>query len=385
MDKITLLLGTIVDAYGPWGLALIGIVLLTLTIQLCYYLGQYARLPKYKDSRRPTTTQEREPVSLILTMGEDYLWLEHTLPVLLAQEYPQYEIVVVYVGNDTEFAETLQELSTGASSERCKLTCTQIKQQRFPITAKTAHNVGIKAAAYENLIFTTPDMVPPTSRRWLASVAAGFTRGDIVIGYCGIEQKAGFANKLIRTSRMMRSTHSLTSAMGGCVYKASIQNFGLRKKLYFDNKGFGHLNMALGEDDLFLQQIAQPGRTSIIVSPNTTVRQKCWGGLGWWLASLRDHAATYVKYPQAVRNSIFWEPLSRLLFFASCIVAMVIMPAEIKIAMAVVALLRYGLVWRTMFRISRRLGESGLMGVYFVYDLLSPLMFFRANRPKKSR
>lgn len=384
MTQITDFLETIIDAYGPWGLALLGIVLLTLIIQLCYYLGRYAKLPKYKDSRRESIAPAMQPVSLVLSMGEDYLWLENTLPVLLSQVYPTYEIVVVYVGNDTEFAETLQALSVGASTESCRLTCTQIKQQRFPITLKTAHNVGIKAASYDNIILTTPDMIPPVSRRWLANVAAGFSRGDVVIGYCGVECGRGLSDLFVRTSQMMHSAESLSSAISGKIYKASIQNLGFRKQLYFDNKGFGYLHMSLGEDDLFLQRIARKENTSIVVGPNTTVRQKRWGGLGWWISTQRQQAVTHADYPRGVRDGLKWEMVSRTLFFVSSIAALVLLPAELKIAVAVLILLRYVLVWHTMFGIARRLGEKGLMGLYFLYDLLSPVMGYFMSRPKKS-
>ncbi len=382
MDKINAFIDAVLEAYGPWGVALVGIVIVMFIIQLRYY-RRFARISKYKDSKRQTDNTAPQPISFVLTMGEDYLWLENTLPVLLTQKYPAYEIVIVYVGNDGEFAETLQALSAGMSTEHCRLVCTQIKQQRFPITTKTAHNVGIKAASYDNIVLTTPDMVPPVSRHWVANLAAGFKRGDVVIGYCGLENGSGLSDKIMRTSMMMRSVNGLSSAVRGCVYKASIQNLGFRKQLYFENKGFGFLNMSLGEDDLFLQRIATKENTSIVMSPNTTVRQKRWGGLGWWITTLRQQAVTYAYYPAKIRRKIMWEPLSRFLFFISSIAALVVMPDEIKIAMASLIVLRYAVVWSRVFRIARRLGERGLMSLYFIYDLFSPLFYYVASTPKK--
>ena len=40
--------------------------------------------------------------------------------------------------------------------------------------------------------------------------------------------------------------------------------------------------------------------------------------------------------------------------------------------LAALVLLRYGVVFAEIWRITRRLGERGLRGAYFVYDLLSP-------------
>lgn len=387
MNNINLILSSLLEAYGPWGLALVGVVLLMLVVQLYYYLGRFARLPKYRNSRREAIALEASPVSIVLTMGEDYLWLENTLPLLLSQDYPCYEIVVVYVGNDAEFAETLQDLAAGVSSERCRMTCTQIRQLRFPITAKTAHNVGIKAAAYDNILLTTTDMLlPPNSKQWLAKVAAGFVRGNVLLAYCGVERRKGLGDLLIRSSQMMHSTVELSSAIAGLTYRASRQLYGFTKELYFAHKGFGFLNMgARGEEDLFVRQIALQGRTSVVIGSGVTVRRKRWGGVSWWFRTLRQQAVTHKLYPAAALRNMMWEPLSRLLFFVAAIASLVVLPDEVRIAVAVLMVLRYVAVWRTMFGIARRFGEKGLMGWYFVYDLLSPVAHFFAARPAKSK
>ncbi|MBP3425722.1 MAG: glycosyltransferase [Rikenellaceae bacterium] len=379
------MLDTLLAAYGPWGLALMGVVLTMLAVQLYYYLGRFARLAKFRNSQREAIADQGAPVSIVLTMGEDYLWLENTLPLLLAQDYACYEIVVVYVGNDAEFAEMLQDLSASVSSEHCRMTCTQIRQLRFPITVKTAHNVGIKAAAYENILLTTTDMqIPPNSKQWLSRVAAGFVRGNVVLAYCGVERQKGLGDLLIRSSQMMHSTVELSSAIAGMTYRASCQLYGFTKELYFAHKGFGFLNMgARGEEDLFVQQIALQGPTSVVLGPGVTVRRKRWGGVIWWFRTLREQAVTHKLYPSAALWHMMCEPLSRLLFFVAAIASLVVLPDEVRIAVAVLMVLRYAAVWKTMFGIARRLGEGGLMGWYFVYDLLSPVVHFFAARAAK--
>ena len=76
------MLDTLLAAYGPWGLALMGVVLTMLAVQLYYYLGRFARLAKFRNSQREAIADQGAPVSIVLTMGEDYLWLENTLPLL---------------------------------------------------------------------------------------------------------------------------------------------------------------------------------------------------------------------------------------------------------------------------------------------------------------
>ena len=130
--------------------------------------------------------------------------------------------------------------------------------------------------------------------------------------------------------------------------------------------------MNIGEDDLFLQRILRDDNLSVVLSPRASVVQRVWGGLGWWTRQRRLYGAARRYYPLAVRNFIRWEPGSRLLFFLAAATVIAVMPLEYKLATAALVLLRYGVVFAEIWRITRRLGERGLRGAYFVYDLLSP-------------
>ena len=97
-----------------------------------------------------------------------------------------------------------------------------------------------------------------------------------------------------------------------------------------------------------------------------------WGGMGWWMSQLRYYGSAFRFYPQAVRNYIQWELGSRSLFFLTVVCAAAVMPFEFKIAALALLVIRFLIVAIEVRRIARRLGESGMMGRYFVYDLLSP-------------
>ena len=98
----------IIAHYGWEGTALAGVILIMFGVQLYYYLFIYGRIPKYKDSRRPEILSENPPVSVVIPLfSEDYTFVEETLPLILAQEYPSFEVVIVYVGRDTDFFDDL--------------------------------------------------------------------------------------------------------------------------------------------------------------------------------------------------------------------------------------------------------------------------------------
>ena len=58
---------------------------------------------------------------------------------------------------------------------------------------------------------------------------------------------------------------------------------------------------------------------------------------------------------------------------ATVLCALAVMPLEYKLAALLLALVRYAVVLFEVRRIAQRLGETGLLGRYFLYDLLSPL------------
>ena len=305
---------------------------------------------------------------VIPLFSEDYAFVEEILPLIVAQEYPDFEVVIVYVGRDTDFYDDLVRIKQSFP----QITATKIElNPRFPISPKMALNVGIKSAHYEHLLFTTPD-VYPTSDRWLSLMANGFRRGEIVLGYCGMERGKGFANYLIRTWRMMHSVDWISSAVCGRPYRGMRQNYGFTKRLYFGANGFSHLNMNIGEDDLFMSRIIAPGNVSVVLSPRATLREKSWGGLKWWIGTQRFFGGAIPFYPLWVKNFIQWELGSRILFWLAAIVALAVMPWEFKIAAGVLLLARFAIVLVEARRISRRLGEEKICGRYFLYDLLSP-------------
>ncbi len=371
MEIIVQYWNTALEWYGPWGLGVMALAVVLFAIQMRYYIGIFRKLPGFKIRSRKDSENYTKGISVVLAMGDDFPFLENTLPLLLGQDCELFEVVMVYLGNNGEFAEALETLETNEP----RLTVSRVKQHAlFPINTKMALNIGIKAARYDNIVVTTADSMP-ASERWLSLMEKGFEKGEIVIGYCGIERRKGLADKIIRSSRMFSSMLYITAAIRRRPYRGTIQNLGFSKNLYFENKGFGHLNLNLGEDDLFLQRIFTKENYTIVMHPRATVRQARWGGLGWWLRQcrLRNHA--YPFYPRRTKNFIGWEASSRALFFAAVIATVALLPMhfEILIAAASLVVLRFAVVLIQMGRVARRLGEGGLLPLYFLNDFFEPL------------
>ncbi len=368
-------LDIVLSHYGWEGIALAGVLLLMFFVQLYYYVLVYGAVPGYRSSRLQARLEKQPPLSVVIAMfAEDYDFVEKRLPLLLAQEHVTFEVVIVYVGSDGDFFEDLQRIRQSFP----QVVVTKIElNPRFPISPKMALNVGIKSAHYEHIVLSTTDVMP-ASDRWLALMAKGFTRSEIVLGYCGMaddeESRKGAIGYLIRASRMMSSVDWLASAAKGRPYRGIRHTMGFTKKLYFGtSNGFGFLNMNVGEDDLFLQKIMTPSNTSLVLSPRATLRERRWGGMKWWIDQQRYYGATRRNYPRWVSTYLNWEMGSRVLFLLAVVCALAVMPLEYKLGALLLAVIRYGLAAFEVRRLGQRLGEGDIWRRYLLYDLWSPL------------
>lgn len=351
-------------------LGLLGVMGVCFFIQLWYYLGVYGGLPRFRNNRGIRTEITPPPVSVIVVVRENnYYFVENGLQKLLDQAYHQFEVVVVDCSYDEEIAEMLADIRARYGH----MHLTQIKAtHNHDHSIKLAITVGIKAARYEHLLLTTADS-HPTSDKWIALMAKGFITGDVVLGYCGIERQRGLANRLMQCSRLATSVRWLSAAIRGHAYRGISHNLGYTKSLYFSHKGFNHLNMNIGDDDLFIRRIVSRNNVSVVMNPNATVRQIPYGGLGWWTRTRKYFSHAFRYYPSGIRLTIGAELWSRFLFFASAIAAMAVLPLLWLAIPVFFLLLRLLIVTTKMKRIARRLGERKLMWAYVLYDLYAPL------------
>lgn len=362
----------IISHYGWQGTALAACILALFAVQLYYYLIVYGRISRFRNSRRKKTLESEPPVSVVIPLfSEDYRYLEESLPLILGQQYgATFEVVLVYVGASNDFYEELARMRLVYPN----LTITKIEYNpRFPISVKMALNVGIKSAHNEHIIISTTSAQPATEQ-WLAMMGKAFMRGNIVLGYTAIEQKPGLKNYLMRMSRMQMSMYWMAQSVNHNTYRGSRNNFGFTKTIYFGTKGFSHLSMNIGEEDLFIQKIAKRNNVSTVLIPKATMLEHAWGGWRWWIAQLRHYGEAYKLYPIEIRNTIEWELGSQTLFFLTILAALIIMPLEFKLAALLLLILRYIIVMLRAHSIAKRVGEKGVMLRYWIFDIFNPLL-----------
>lgn len=350
-------------------LVLLALLLLFFVVQLCYHLFVYGRVRGYRNPS-PSEGAKNLGLSVIIPLYEsDNGFLNDRLPLFLAQRHSNYEVVVVDVTGDVEVSEQLSmmRIKWGERLSTTRLAADPL----FPISTKMALNVGIKAARYDNLLFTLPDCTPRTER-WAEVMARGFTEGEVVLGYAALAPRKGLWNKTIRCANMALATRWLSAAVARHPYRGVLANIGFTKKVYFAARGFNHLNLNMGEDDLFVQKVANRENTVAVMGGSATLDQQVWGGLDWWFPRRLRLSYPFRFYPARAKWATGVELFSRALFFIMVVVVAAVLPLYSKIAAGALLFLRFVVVWWQAKRLSRRLSERGFLSMYWFYDLISP-------------
>lgn len=362
----------ILDFYTWQGIALSAIILILFFIQIYYYGIAYYRVFRFKLMRRRRKICATPPISVIVAVrGEDEQFLSEELPALLHQQYSHYEVVVVYIGNDVEYYDQLQNIRNNYSYMRL----TKMSGSgRIYITTKQALNVGIKSAQYDSLLFTTTGSMP-RSEHWIEFMAKGFEYGEVVAG----SAVPHFEGHTLRTYLMrMVEFHRLRNAMSRGVvdklYYAPRSNYGFSRRLYNSTRGYNHLGIDIGDNDLYLQDIVTAEATAIVLSPHSVVEEERPQQWDEWMEHIRYYGSTRKSYPLSVRTFISRERGSRILFFLTSIAAIALLPLELKLATIALMLIRYAVVVWSSHRTARKLGERGVAMRYWIYDIIGPAL-----------
>lgn len=362
----------ILQHYTWAGIALMSVIVVLFFVQLYYYVIAYYRIFRFRLMRRKRRYVEHPPVSVIVTVrGENERFLTDELPVLLNQQYDHYEVIVVYIGGDMEYYEQLQNIRNNYSYMRL----TKMGgNDRIYITTKQALNVGIKSAQYEALLFTTTGSMPK-SEEWISFMAKGFEYGEVVVGSSVASyENDNVRNYLKRMVEMHNMRNAMASAVQGKFFYAPRCNYGFTKSLYDSTRGYNYLGIDIGDNDLYLQDIASPERLAVVLSPHAIVEEQRPESWREWLEYMRYYGSTVDSYPASRRLFMRRERGSRVLFFLSSIVAIVVMPLEVKITIAALLLLRYIIVLFSSYRVGRKLGERGIASKYWIYDIVGPMV-----------
>ncbi len=363
----------ILESYTYWQLALIAVE----TGAFCgflYYAVRFLKAVRHRHLKRlgENGLPEARSVSVIVVVHDDLDYIENVLPLLLQQKYDvPYQIVVV---NDMPELEETGDMLKMLSERFPNLYVTTIRNNcHFKHTRKLAYTIGIKAARYDCVLFTTTRDIP-ANEKWLGLMCKGFVSDrSLVWGYSRIKRVPGVLNRLERTVNIYASLPMLAAAVSGKPFSARPGNMGFARRLFFDHNGYcKHLRLNSGENDLFLQRIRHAVDTSVILSPSAVTERMPAGRFSVWYNRRKFDTYTYRYYPVSLRLFLGMENIFRVLFWGTAVTLIAMQIPflwEISVTLIGLRLLTMAAVFR---KLSKRTQEKIPYLTCFLWDIVAP-------------
>lgn len=349
---------------------------ITFIIQLIYHWCVFSKLAFYKKKDKTKSDDQLEPVSVVVCARDAYEYLQDLVPVLLTQDYPDYEIVIVNDCSEDETDEWLKDIER----REPKIKPVQLRQhlnffngKKFPLS------MGIKSAKNDLIVLTDVNCLP-TNSQWLRSVVHSYGNNtEVVIGYSPYFNKKGVFNKIMRFDAVQYAMQYLSAALNKHPYMGIGTNLSYRKELFYRHKGFtSHYTTSVGDDDLFVSQVAKGKNTEVLIDAENAILTTPPHKFGMWAHIKSSRYSTIPQYDVKAKASSALFTWSHFLFYASFIALMLLKPAFALSIGAVYYipilvfffLLRYGSQMIIYHGATKRLGEKGLLPGLIVYDLL---------------
>lgn len=283
---------------------------LAFIIQLIYIWMVFGRLAFYKAK---IDKRVEKPVSVVITSRDDYYYLKKHLPIILTQDYPDYEVVVVNDHSDDETQYLLDQLS----NQYPHLKVINMSQsvsfypgKKFPLS------IGIKSAKNEILLLTDADCIP-NSPNWIRHMQMGFDdETEITLGYGPYQAQKGLLNTFIRYYSYFTALQYLSFALVKMPYMGVGRNLAYRKSLFYKNNGFiSHYQVASGDDDLFINETAHKGNVKICTQPESFTYSIPKTTFNQWIKQKRRHLSAGKLYKKKHQFLLSLYPFSLLIFY----------------------------------------------------------------------
>lgn len=310
----------------PILIALAVISVIAWAIQLIYW--SVVRMAALRHTRRlqanPPIPVEAAPgvqpgVSVVVYAHNAGEALVRNLPVLLTQDYPDYEIIVV---DDCSLDDT-QEVLSVFEQRNSHVYHTRLTDKVCTIShRKLAMLLGVKAA-HNDLILTLSAQSAPADRQWISRMVRHFQPGtDIVLGPVIYENRTSMMACLYSWDRLERllDLFGLTLVTGA--FAGWRQNMAFRRQVLFEqqNRAFAsHLMIKPGEDDLFVAEVAKmhPGCVAVESTPESVVIDQDMPLSIVWSIDRLERAFTSRRYSRLPRLLVGLEHITRYLFLGA--------------------------------------------------------------------
>lgn len=352
---------------APASIVLLSILAFFIIVQLTYHINVFGRF--IRKFEHDTAEYKWQGVSIVIAARSEYENLQRLVPALLAQNYPNFEIIIV---DDASWDGTTGLLETLEKEHpQIKGIYVTDEMKRNYQGKKLALSLGIKAAKHDIILLTDADCLPQ-SEFWIQHMVRPFHRNngtEIVLGYSPFNKQSGMINIVSRMDNLYTGLSYFSYALGMDPYMGVGRNLAYTRQLFFKHKGFAsHLHIASGDDDLFVQDAATPNNTAICIHPDSFMLTQAKSSFGDWFRQKKRHnfVGKYYKFPHRMKLGLF--ALTHGLLWLSFIANIFIIES---FGWAWVLIGLYWLVkWPIVHSAFKRLRQAGMSVWIPIFDIL---------------
>lgn len=352
-------------------------------VQMYFYLGVFSKFAFFKQPQ-VRASKKLNPVSVIICAKNEGDNLKEFLPLILKQDYPEFEVIVV---NDRSIDNTKEMLDDFAAKFPLLKVVNVPDIDQFYGSKKFALTLGIKAAKYDNVLLTDADC-KPASNEWIKRMTGYSSKKKIILGFGAYEKRKGLLNKLIQFETFYTALQYFSFALKKSPYMGVGRNLAYKTDLFFKNDGFSsHQHILSGDDDLFINEVATASNTQIVVDekahtislPKTTFKD--------WVAQKKRHFLAGKKYKLKHKLKLAILQLSQVLFFCFFISLVIkVKPIHLIIGVFVIRYLTQLVIFAKSMN---KIGGMSLLLLFPFFELFfmffNPLLVISNILVKKSK
>lgn len=326
-------------------------------------------------------------VSIILCARNEARNLRLFLPGILAQQYSgSWEIIVVNDASEDESAAILLEFQ----QHHPYLRSIEIADKRH-LGKKQALTVGIAAAQYEHILLTDADC-SPNSPHWLNHMVEVFQQNpaiELVLGYSPMRsaKNTSLLGQWARFETAFTAMQYFTFAGYGLPYMGVGRNLAFKKAAFQRMGGFAsHEHLLSGDDDLFVNAIANNTNTAWCLLPETFVYTTAKDTWKAWFRQKRRHLSAGTAYK--------WQHqwlLGMLAMLQAGYYFLLLLLCMLRVSPQLLLfcwLLRTLFLFFTCKKAFSRLHETTLLPLFVIFDMMLtlyyglfvPMMLWRKQR-----
>jgi glycosyltransferase involved in cell wall biosynthesis len=342
--------------------------LISSTLQILLWAVFFSRFASLQNNSK-SIFLEKQPVSVIICSRNEAANLRKNLPKILNQVYFEFELIVVDDASDDETSIILKELS--AKNQQLSIVKLQKKEQPGK---KTALIKGIEAAKYNWLLLCDADC-EPAGKDWISTMmsAVKSDKTEIVLGYGPYKKYPTLINSWIRFETVYTAMQYLSAAIWKIPYMGVGRNLLYKKSVFERHKNAltDNLDLASGDDDLFINAAANSENTEVCVNPKSFVFSEPKHSILALYLQKQRHYSVGTKYKTPNKIVLGIISLSHFSFWLFLIPALLTAP---KIAISLF-FIRVVILLFVFFKWSNVLNEQNIILKILLFDLCLPLYY----------